>query len=297
MIIFLVNLLTVFLSFHISSYSQSFDCGSQLPIPDFSEKQQFLLDSQLLIAKKHVEKAPQNADAIIWYARRLGYLARYQQAIEVLTNGIELHPADARMYRHRGHRYLTLRCIDKAIADFEKAAELVKGKPDEVEPDGQPNEANIPTSTLQSNIFYHLGLARYLQKNYPKAAEAFDVCLLVSTNPDMFTAAANWYYLTLLKWDSKEGANEVMEMVDFSAPLLENGVHRKILLLHKEKPSAEKALATATGAGDVQSATYLYGLYMYLKLNNYLAEAKQVKQQLMDGKQYASFGYIAAEVE
>jgi tetratricopeptide (TPR) repeat protein len=238
-----------------------------------------------------------NADAIIWYARRLGYLARYQQAIEVLTNGIELHPADARMYRHRGHRYLTLRCIDKAIADFEKAAELVKGKPDEVEPDGQPNEANIPTSTLQSNIFYHLGLARYLQKNYPKAAEAFDVCLLVSTNPDMFTAAANWYYLTLLKWDSKEGANEVMEMVDFSAPLLENGVYRKILLLHKEKPSAEKALATATGAGDVQSATYLYGLYMYLKLNNYLAEAKQVKQQLMDGKQYASFGYIAAEVE
>jgi tetratricopeptide (TPR) repeat protein len=290
---FLFNLLAC----QITLFSQPFTCGSQLPIPTYSEKQQLLLDSQLHIAKQHVEKAPHNADALIWYARRLGYLARYQQAIDVLTKGIEMHPVDARMYRHRGHRYLTLRCIDQAIADFEKAALLVKGKTDEIEPDGQPNEANTPTSTLQSNIYYHLALAYYLQKNYQKAKKAYEKCMLVSANPDMYTATANWNYLTLRRMGSNREAADLLATVDFETPLLENEVYRKILLLHKEKPSAEKAIATATGAGNVQSATYLYGLYMYLKLNDYSAEAKQVKQQLMDGKQYASFGYIAVEVE
>jgi hypothetical protein len=42
-------------------------------------------------------------------------------------------------YRHRGHRYITLRCFDAAIADLEQASKLIKGKPGEIEPDGLPN--------------------------------------------------------------------------------------------------------------------------------------------------------------
>jgi tetratricopeptide (TPR) repeat protein len=276
---------------------QPFTCGSQIPAPSFSSNQQQLLDSQLLMSKISFEQNPQDANRHIWYARRLGYLARYNQAIELLTRGIALYPYDARMYRHRGHRYLTIRCIDKAIDDFEEAARLVKGKPDQVEPDGQPNSANIPTSTLQSNIYYHLGLAFYLKKNYAKAKEAYEKCLQVSANPDMYTATANWYYLTLKRMNSNKEAELFLERLDFETPLLENEVYRKILQLHKSKLTPEEAFATAKNGTDVQSATYLYGLYIYFKLNNHLAEAEQVKQQLLAGKQYASFGYIAAEVE
>ena len=276
---------------------QPFPCGSQLPVPSFSAKQLHLLDSQLLAAKKAFDEIPNDPDALIWYARRLGYLARYQQAIELLTKGIQLHPNDARMYRHRGHRYLTLRCIDKAIDDFEKASKLVKGKPDETEPDGQPNEANIPTSTLQSNIYYHLGLAYYLQKNFAKAKGAYEKCLLVSKNPDMYTATANWYFLTLRRMGLKNEADRLLASVDFDTPLLENGVYRRLLQLHKEKPSGTDAMHLAKGGSDVQSATFLYGLYMFLVLNNYNDDATQVKQKLLSGNQYASFGYIAAEME
>lgn len=276
---------------------QPFTCGSQIPVPAFSPNQKQLLDSQLLVAKLSFEQNPHDANSHIWYARRLGYIARYEEAIELLTGGIALYPSDARMYRHRGHRYLTIRCIDKAIGDFEEAARLVKGKPDQVEPDGQPNSANIPTSTLQSNIYYHLGLAYYLKKNYARAKEAYEKCLHVSANPDMYTATANWYYLTLKRMNSTKEAGLFLERLDFETPLLENEVYRKILQLHKGKLTPDEAFATAKDGTDVQSATYLYGLYMYFKLNNYLAEAEQVKQQLMNGKQYASFGYIAAEVE
>ena len=99
---------------------------------------------------------PNNPDAIIWLGRRLAYPGQFKEAIDVFSEGIRKFPNDARFYRHRGHRYITLRRIDLAIKDFKQAASLVKGKPDELEPDGQPNARNIPTSTLQFNIWYHL---------------------------------------------------------------------------------------------------------------------------------------------
>src|SRR5215213_4686900 len=55
------------------------------------------------------------------------------------------NPDDPRLYRHRGHRYITVRDLGPAILDFEKAARLIEGRPDEVESDGLPNSKNIPT--------------------------------------------------------------------------------------------------------------------------------------------------------
>ena len=63
-----------------------------------------------------------------------------------------------------------MRELDKAVADLERADALVAGTPDQIEPDGQPNPRNIPLTTLQSNIRYHLALAYYLQGNFAKAA-------------------------------------------------------------------------------------------------------------------------------
>ena len=95
----------------------------------------------------------------IWLGRRLAYLYHYQQAIDVYTEGLKRFPDSYKLYRHRGHRYITLRKFPQAIADFQKAAALIEGVPLEVEPDGAPNPAGIPTSNTQFNIWYHLGLA------------------------------------------------------------------------------------------------------------------------------------------
>lgn len=278
--------------------AQPFECGSMIPAPTMSASQQHLLDSQLTIAKAQLDKEKTNADHIIWYARRLGYLGRYEESVQALSLGIKQHPNDARMYRHRGHRYLTLRCFDKAIADLEKAAELVQGKNDEVEPDGQPNEANIPTSTLQTNIYYHLGLAWFYKKEIEKATQAFAKCLELSQNNDMYVASANWLHLMYRIKGNESAACRLLNSIGPNMELLENQVYHQILMLYKYKTKATEALATATNEkGDVQGATYLYGLYMYLKLSGSPAEANSVKSTLLQTKQYGSFGYIAAEQE
>ncbi len=46
------------------------------------------------------------------------------------------NPNDPQFLRHRGHRYVTIREFDRAIADLEKAGEMIKGKSNKVEQDG-----------------------------------------------------------------------------------------------------------------------------------------------------------------
>jgi tetratricopeptide (TPR) repeat protein len=278
--------------------AQKLSCGSIIPAPALSPAQQHKLDSQLMAAKQLWDKDLSNADNLIWYARRLGYLGRYEESVQALSLGIKQHPNDARMYRHRGHRYLTLRCFDKAITDLEKAATLVKDHPDEMEPDGQPNAANVPTSTLQTNIYYHLGLAWLYKKDTANATQAFAQCLELSKNNDMYVASANWLHLLYRMAGNEGAACRLLNSISANMELLENEVYHEILMLYKNKTKTAAAMATAQNEkGDVQGATYLYGLYMYLKLTGSPAEAASIKNTLLQTKQYGSFGYIAAEQE
>ena len=121
-------------------------------------------ESKLAAALADHARAP-SADTLIWVGRRLAYLGRYREAIAPLHRRRGWYPRDARFLRHRGHRYLTTRQIDGAMRDFEAAAVLIARSEDEIEPDGLPNARGIPTSTLHTNVYYHLGLAHYLRGN------------------------------------------------------------------------------------------------------------------------------------
>ena len=141
--------------------------------PVLSENARKIYLEKLAEAIENHQTNPNNADNLVWLGRRTAYIGNYKEAIKIFTEGAEKFPKDARFYRHRGHRFITIRCFDDAIKDFETAAKLVKGKADEIEPDGLPNARNIPTSTLQSNIFYHLGLAYYVKGDFANALKAY----------------------------------------------------------------------------------------------------------------------------
>jgi tetratricopeptide (TPR) repeat protein len=101
------------------------------PLPPITMSAEVLAqrEKELATAKANYEKEP-TADNIIWLGRRTAYLGRYREAIDIFTQGIAKWPQDARLYRHRGHRYISIRDFDKAIADFKVAESLTRGKPD-----------------------------------------------------------------------------------------------------------------------------------------------------------------------
>ncbi|MBL7738495.1 MAG: tetratricopeptide repeat protein [Chitinophagaceae bacterium] len=281
----------------LATASQEAPCSSIIApsIPETTRKEYELKRAS---AKEQFEKNTANADAMLWYGRRTAYTGRYMEAISVFSNGIALHPDDARFYRHRGHRYITVRCFDKAIADLEEAARLVKGQPDETEPDGLPNAKNIPTSTLQSNIWYHLGLAYYSKGEYAKAANAYRQCLKVSTNNDMYVATANWYHITLLRLGKKKKAKQLLDSVDPSKELIENKEYLDILMLYKREADFADPLLLLEENNTLRSSTYGYGVAMYCLLKQGgVQNARKVLEKIVSGNQWASFGFIAAEAE
>ncbi len=266
-------------------------------------------EQRLAAARKAWERTPDNADSIIWLGRRTAYLGRYREAIAIYTAGIEKKPLEPRLYRHRGHRYLTAREIERAIADFEDAARLVRGKPDEVEPDGLPNERGIPTSTLQSNIRYHLGLAHYLKGDFEAALGPYrdDVAAAQSrNNNDMLVATSHWLYMALRRLGREDEAAQVLQPIRRDMDIIENGSYHRLLLFYKGELSLDSLLtrearqrlaAGAEGGATVEDVTIGYGLATWHLYNGRREEAMRLYRLILETPQWAAFGYLAAEAE
>ena len=268
------------------------------PAPPVSAEASRRMESQLAEAREAYEADPNDPDAIIWFGRRLAYPGRFREAIAIYTKGIEKFPGDARLFRHRGHRYITLRKFALAIADFEKAAKLIRGKPDELEPDGQPNAKNIPTSTLQFNIWYHLGLAYYLNGQNDRALRSYRECLKVSKNPDALVATTHWLYMTLRRLNQGKEASQLLASIRPGMEIVENDGYYRLLLMYKGLLTAESLMADALKQGSSPGAhSILYGIGNWYSYNGRREKALEVFQKILSTDQWTSFGYIAAEVD
>ena len=272
--------------------------GKPLYAPEQPAETRAKLEENLAAAKKDLEANPDSADAAIWVGRRMAYLGRYRDAIDVFSAAIAKHPAEPRLLRHRGHRYISVREFDRARADLSKAAELVANRPDEIEPDGQPNARGIPTSTLKTNIYYHLGLAHYLQGDFSKAADAYRLCMEHSKNADMQVATAHWQYMTLRRLNRADDAKQVLAPITASMDVFENGSYHKLLLMYKGEISPE-TLMELVKSGGLDGATIGYGVANWHLYNGRKEEARRILQQIVDANatQWAAFGYIASEAE
>jgi tetratricopeptide (TPR) repeat protein len=255
-------------------------------------------EARLGEAKARLSMAPGDVEAVIWVGRRTAYLGRYREAIDIFTEAISRHPDDPRLYRHRGHRYITIRRFPDAVRDLTRAANLIEGRPDEVEPDGLPNAAGIPTGTLQFNIWYHLGLGHYLLGEFDQAAEAWRAGMRVSTNPDTLCATSYWLTMTLRRSGRAEEARQLLEPIHAGMELLENHDYHRLLLAAKGEIEPQVVLEATRSAEDgIAPATVGYGLArLYLDAGKE-SEGRALLERTAAGATWAAFGRIAAEAD
>ena len=271
------------------------DTLRQLPLSAATRER---YERQLSDARVAYEHSPTNADSIIWYGRRLAYLGRIREAIDVYTRGIALYPDNPWLYRHRGHRYLSVREVDRAAADLERATQLVRGKPDEIEPDGQPNARNMPIGTLHSNIAYHLGLAYYIRRDFARAIDVYRRELDEARNDDRRVSTAHWLYMSLRRLGRDREAADVLAPITRQMNVIENDTYHRLLLMYKGMLPPDSVLVVGpTGEMSVTDATAAYGVGNWHFYNGRRAEAERVYRRILAGGQWGAFGYITAEAE
>lgn len=272
--------------------------GNEHFVPKWTESQKAKLDSNLMAAKKNFELDP-SEENYIWYGRREAYRYHIKKAIDIFTEGIAKYPQSYRLYRHRGHRFISLRQFDSAIDDLTKAAQLMEGEPIDTEPDGQPNSLNIPLSSTQFNVWYHLGLAYYLKGDYENAKKAYFSCLSVSGNNDLMVATLDWLYMTYQRQGKKAAADSLLLIVSDDVDVIENDSYLTRLKMYRGtlQPSQVLQPDSTREDYDLALATQGYGVGNWYLYHNDTNKAFQIYNRVLAGKQFSSFGFIAAEVD
>ena len=88
---------------------------------------------------------PRNIDRIIALGVAQSGVRQYREAISTFTRGLAIAPTNAVLFRWRGHRYLSTREFDRALADLTRGAEL--------------------DSTIYG-IWYHLGIVKFARRDF-----------------------------------------------------------------------------------------------------------------------------------
>jgi tetratricopeptide (TPR) repeat protein len=262
--------------------------------PDAQRK----LDSAASRAAAELQR-DSSEDAYIWYGRREAYRYDYRKAISIYTSALKKFPGSYKLLRHRGHRFITVREFDRAIQDLERAAEIMPKDSLEIEPDGLPNKLNIPLSTAQFNVYYHLGLAHYLQGDFSRAEKAYRACMKVSDNDDLVCATADWLYMTLRRQGKKPQADSLLRSVRSDMKIIENDSYLKRLLMYKGEVTPEKLLQVESDEQDpdLAIATQGYGVGNWYLYNGDTVRAISTFKKVTEGNHFSAFGFIAAEAD
>ena len=251
-------------------------------------------EEKLAEATAEFVKNPGSAEASIALGRRLSGLGRFREAIDVYDRALATHPDDARLYRHRGHRYITVRELDKAVVDLTRAAALVTGKPDEPEPDVDPARAS--STTLQFAVYYHLGLAYYLKGDFASAEKAYRRCLeRVGTSGDRLVSATDWLYMTLRRLGRAAEAQRLLEPIHAGLVVATDRSYLDRLLMYKGAYAPEDLLRA--GGDPLTRETYAYAVGNWYVCNGRPDEGRALWRSIVASPYWPAFGHVAAEAE
>jgi tetratricopeptide (TPR) repeat protein len=256
-------------------------------------------EEELARARAELEAKPGDLEAQIWVGRRLGYLGRFREAVDAFTLAALDHPDDPRPWRFRGHRYITLRRFDDAQRDLEEAARRIEGRPDEVEPSGAPNARGIELDTLNQNVHYHLGLARYLRGDLEGALAAWRDCRRFSNNADALCSVTHWLYTVLRRLGREAEAQAVLDPIRADLDVVEYHAYHRLLLAYKGEldPASLLASTSPSGASAVDFATIGYGIANMRLCDGERVRALETLRQVEACEAWHAFGRIAAEAE
>lgn len=257
-------------------------------------------------------------------AKVYSYLEKHEEAVRVLTDGLNVHPRSPHLYRHRGEFKIALRDFDGTVRDLKEAVVLMEGLPDEIDyyqaqllPEiekvmlGGESEllatptpvdatnlsalADVYKGTLLSSSWYHLALGHFLQGEYEEAVTAFRRTIEVGADDDLKVAASDWLYLGLGRLGRVDEAQAVLKEASRED-------------LHTNSPLYVRRLAIYAGLSDPRTAvgpsddaraqaTVGYGLGSWHLLNGRTDEATGAFTAVLGTRDRSAFGYVAAETD
>lgn len=216
---------------------------------------------------------PRNVARYIELSVAQSAVRRFREAIETFTRGLAIAPDDAMLYRWRGHRYLSLREFDRALADLTRGFAL---------------------DSTNYGILYHLGVTRYAGHDFAGAADAFARAQRRAPNAGELAGATDWLWMALSRAGRGAEARAMLDRRPDSLPV--NNAYAQRLRLYRGLIPPDSVF-TAADTADVQVATLSYGLGNWFLVRGDTAQAREWFERTIRSGGWPAFGFIVSEVE
>ena len=216
---------------------------------------------------------PRNVERFIQLGVAQSGARQFREAIETFTRGMAVAPNDPMLYRWRGHRYLSVREVDRAMADLTRGYQL---------------------DSTNYGVLYHLGIVRFVRGDFSGAADAFRRAQPRAPEPGELAGSTDWLWMSLMRGGKKADAQAMLARRPDSLPVT-NAYARRLKLYRGEIGPDE--VFTPADTADVQVATLSYGVGNWYLVRGDTARARQYFVRSVRSGGWPGFGFIVSEAE
>ncbi len=230
----------------------------------------------------------------------LGYafaaINQFNNAIEAYSQGLVSYPDSYKLLRHRAHRFLSTRKVEKAVTDLQRALTLEANADEEALeyfPDGKIK------GSYEYWIWYHLGLAHYLQQHFGEAAAAFSKCWETAKTPKNKVGATDWMYNSYHKAGAPEKAAEALEAFTFEKEQDMNYAYSQRVQLYKGQKDPEDLLDVNREVSDwtATEMTVAYGIANWYQFRGDDQMARQIYDKILETPYWNAWAYVVTDKE
>jgi len=216
---------------------------------------------------------PKNVERFIQLGVAQSGARQFREAIQTFTRAMAIEPNNAMLYRWRGHRYLSVRELDKAQADLAKGLKL---------------------DSTNYGILYHLGIVRFARGDFAGAAQLFARAQPRAPDAGELAGSTDWLWMSLMRAGRKADAEAMLARRPDSLPV--DNAYARRLKLYRGAITPDSVITSADTA-DVQAATLAYGLGDWYLVRGDTARAKTYFERSVKSGGWPAFGFIMSEVE
>ena len=216
---------------------------------------------------------PRNVERIVQLGVAQSGVRQFREAIETFTRGLAIAPDNAMLYRWRGHRYLSVRELDRAMDDLTRGNRL---------------------DSTNYGVLYHLGIVRYARGDFSGAADAFARAQSRAPDAGELAGATDWLWMALRRANRTTEAKAMLDRRPDSLPT--TNAYAQRLRLYRGQIGPEEVL-TAADTADVAVATLAYGVGNWYLVRGDTARARDWFERSVRSGGWPAFGFILSEIE
>ena len=224
-------------------------------------------------AERALAADPRNVQRFIQLGIAQSGARQMREAVQTFTRALAMAPNDPMLYRWRGHRNLSVRNFDGAMADLTRGYGL---------------------DSTNYGILYHLGVLRFVRGDFNAAADAFARAQPNAPDGGELAGSTDWRWISLQRAGRATEAAAMLARRPDSLPAANAYVKRLRMYRGEIGPDA---LFAASDTGDVDIATLAFALGNWYLVKGDTARAREQFRRSTASKGWPAFGFIASEAE